>query len=281
MRKFFKGLAFGAAATACLIGAGSQSAEAATFNWDSSEWSQGGSTSTGWTAGFLEGFATEGGVTMTVELERVSIDGSNNQTNLVNDDPNVAFLWDNEVEIFDHPVYDGVYTIGSVNDLNPNDTLENFTKVTLEFDRAVQLSQLLFGDVDSSNQQLWQDALFVSAFNGSDSVGVNYSLLGNVQQEEITAFGMEGVQGTFISDNDAGFSSADANVGVDIDGFVDSVQIFYTQGLGQPSAANPHGIWLDDVTFTATEDVPEPASLLGLLAVGALGSKQLLKRKAA
>ncbi|NEQ95213.1 MAG: PEP-CTERM sorting domain-containing protein [Cyanothece sp. SIO2G6] len=121
-------------------------------------------------------------------------------------------------------------------------------------------------DIDIQGNS-WQDRIILRGFQGSNIVSPSFNFLypGTNTVEVIDAFTLDGVRSVGNDDDQS-------NVLVAFNDPIDRFELIFTDGddIGTINPAS-HGIGIGDISFTETEDlksVPEPASLLGLMAVG-------------
>ncbi|MHC5748468.1 MAG: PEP-CTERM sorting domain-containing protein, partial [Nostoc sp.] len=79
----------------------------------------------------------------------------------------------------------------------------------------------------------------------------------------------------------AGNDTNNGNVTVSFASAIDGFELVFTDGNAHANRTNfnpaSHGIGIGDITYTKA--VPEPTTILGLLAIGAFGISSTLKRK--
>ncbi|AFY46633.1 PEP-CTERM putative exosortase interaction domain-containing protein [Nostoc sp. PCC 7524] len=132
-------------------------------------------------------------------------------------------------------------------------------------------------DIDISRNS-WQDRVIIKGFLGNQVVNPIFSpVLTQNTIQIVNTYTLDGVRG--LSDNDNGDQGS---LLVSFASAIDGFELVFTDGDGNGTTRNPanHGIGIGDIKYTvATQSVPEPASVLGLLAFGAFGASSVLKRK--
>ncbi|WP_199326289.1 PEP-CTERM sorting domain-containing protein [Nostoc parmelioides] len=134
-------------------------------------------------------------------------------------------------------------------------------------------------DVDISSNNTWQDRIILKGFSGNQVVNPIFTpqLAQNNTIQIVDAYTIDGVR--FDSNANNGNNG---NVLVKFASAIDRFELVFTDG-DDISISNPqaHGIGIGDITYTiaVTQSVPEPTSILGLLAFGTFGVSSVLKRK--
>lgn len=131
-------------------------------------------------------------------------------------------------------------------------------------------------DVDIDNTHRWQDRVILKGFLGNQVVQPLFTPILNTNTIQIVDD--HTVDGIGF---DANVNKDNGNVLVKFASAIDRFELVFTDGddIGN---INPrgHGIGIGDITYTYTASVvPEPASVLGLLAFGTFGLSSVLKRK--
>jgi hypothetical protein len=240
-----------------------------TINWESGNWN--GGTANGYTSGSATGTTTGGAVS--VQWSRFgTADGTHSGL------PSAPGIQPRVLTtVGAGGVGNGVLTLGTSGDRNFA-TLQNYTTLAISFAGLASLANgaLTIQDVDNGGST-WQDFVAVQAFNGVNSVAVNYSIL--PAHALTTSYGLAGVRGTTAVPN-TGASQALGNVGVNFGGNVDSIVIYFFQGPGVSTGTGAdHGVWLKNVEYTPlASPVPEPATVT-LAGAGAVGLILLRRRK--
>ncbi len=118
----------------------------------------------------------------------------------------------------------------------------------------------------------WQDRVILKGFAGGQVVNPIFSILDSTTVKKVNNYTLDGIK---AANNDAN----NGNVAVSFASAIDSFELVFTDGDGNGTNLNPgsHGIGIGDIIYTKA--VPESSTLLGLLAVGALGTSAILKRK--
>lgn len=135
-------------------------------------------------------------------------------------------------------------------------------------------------DIDIS-QGSWQDRVIVKGFLGNQVIASTFTPTSgwgsNSTVKRIDDFTLDGIRG--LSDNDNGDKGT---VGVSFASAIDCFELVFTDGNGLSSTVtNPgsHGIGIGDIHYAGVATVPEPTTVVGLLAFGAFGITSLRKRK--
>ncbi len=133
-------------------------------------------------------------------------------------------------------------------------------------------------DVDISNSKTWQDRVILKGFLGDQVVNPIFNPVLSQKNtiQQVDAYTLDGI----------GFDSDATNgdfgtVLVKFASAIDRFELVFTDG-DDIGTRNPdsHGIGIGDIKYTASsQSVPEPASILGLLAFGTFGASSVLKRK--
>jgi hypothetical protein len=232
-------------------------------NWDSGDWN--GGSANGYTSGSPTGTTNGGAVSV-----QWSVFGTADGTH--------AFLGGTQPRVLNTVgaggAGNGVLTLATSGDANSG-TLSNYAMFELNFTTPVNLANgaLTIQDVDFAASDVWQDFVAVQAFNGVSPIAVSYSIL--APHALTTQFGLAGVKGTGLVSN-SGPGQADGDVGVNFNGSVNRIVIYFFQGPDfTAQTGNDHGIWLKDVTYSSA--VPEPSTwmTLGLGAVSLAGLRRL------
>jgi hypothetical protein len=129
-------------------------------------------------------------------------------------------------------------------------------------------------DVDIDNSRTWQDRVILKGFLGNQVVAPLFTpLSANNTIQIVDAYTIDGFRYDSNANRDNG------NVLVRFASAIDRFELVFTDGddIGN---INPrgHGIGIGDITYTVSA-VPEPASILGLLAFGTFGVSSVIKRK--
>jgi hypothetical protein len=129
-------------------------------------------------------------------------------------------------------------------------------------------------DVDIANNRSWQDRVILKGFLGDQVVNPIFTpLLANNTIQIVNAYTIDG----FGGDSDAA-NGDNGTVQVKFSSAIDRFELVFTDGddIGSRNP-NSHGIGIGDITYT--QRVPEPASMLSLLAFGAFGAGSVLRRR--
>jgi hypothetical protein len=268
--------AFAGVLSCCLA---NQSPGAYAINWGADTWdhsSFGGSAGqVGWDKneqGVWGGSSTYGPLTATVQVS--SFGTANSRHTAFSPPPSVGSTEDYLV-ISPRPV-DGVpefngldnstmpaLVFGSVSDYNNlAGSLTNYSLLNFSFSSAVTATFIL-GDVDRLTS--WIDLISVRAFSGGNLVTTLYTPnltgLGTPYNQLLDTNFFPGTNDSVTGiTGDAGNATADGEVGISFAGPVDSIDVYYWNGV---SSASEHGVYLRQNSF---QFVPEPnvAVLLGL-----------------
>jgi hypothetical protein len=164
---------------------------------------------------------------------------------------------------------DGALSVATAGDNNAG-TRQNYVALTISFATAVNVLNLIVGDVDRGGSTTWEDFIAVEGFLGATLRNTVYSINpGPVNRHELaTMFGVAGVRG---NNGNVAFDSEEANVGIGFDGPVDVLRLYFHQGSGT-TGANEHGVWLRDIEYA--EAVPESGTW-ALMVGGLLGLMSL------
>lgn len=140
-------------------------------------------------------------------------------------------------------------------------------------------------DVDIDKGSTWQDRVIIKGFLGGQLVTPTFSPASGFRTTTNTGSTVESVDAYTIDGR--GFDAANANsdagtVWVSFGSAIDSFELIFTDGdnIGSRNP-NSHGIGLGDISYASvvSTPVPEPTSMIGLLAIGAIGANSLYNRK--
>lgn len=247
----------------CLLAAAGMAtvARATIIDWEDGQWDHGLGDQTGYNNGEAAGTTNSGAVT----VDWAEFGGATgNHSGLGGAQPTVR-------TDFNGSSTDGALSIGTASDNNNVlGTLTHYVTLTISFTEAVDLLNMLLGDVDDGGSS-WEDFIAVEGRLGgaggtlrTTTYAINPGPTNRHTLE--TMFGNPGVRGT---NGNVDFDSDEANVGVTFDGPIDFIRIYFHQGSGTTGTAQ-HGVWLRDIEYQ--NEVPEPGTLtllgLGFVAVG-------------
>jgi len=244
---------------ACALALLAVPAQAVLIDWEDGTWDHGSGAVVGYQGGQASGSTAGGTVDVTWDVFGTS---TGNHSGLNGVQPQVS-------NTFNGTIDDGAISLASGSDGNTT-TLANYSTLTIAFDDAALINFFTMGDVDRGSA--WEDFVAVEAFLDDAAVGVTYSTAGPIH-ETTTYLGLAGVRGANV--NVEG-DSDDANIGVNFDGAVDVVRIFYLQGPQAPGNSQ-HGIWLRDIGYNSVGEVPEPGTV-ALFGAGLVGLALMRRR---
>jgi hypothetical protein len=136
-------------------------------------------------------------------------------------------------------------------------------------------------DVDTSS--IWQDRVIIKGFLGGQLISPTYSPTLGWRSATNTRSSVESVDAYTIDGRGFDANNANSDAGTVLVSFaeaIDSFELVFTDGndIGQRNPAS-HGIGIGDISYSSVVAVPEPTSIVGLLAFGAIGANSLYKRK--
>jgi len=222
-------------------------ARATVIDWQDGQWDHGSGDQLGYDNGQATGTTNSGAVTVNwAEFGTAT----GNHSLLGGAQPTVR-------TDFNGSATDGALSIGTASDNNAG-TLVNYVTLTVSFTDAVNLLNMLLGDVDDGGAG-WEDFIAVEGWLGGSGGTLRtttYSINPGPTNRHTAAtmFGNPGVRGT---NGNVDFDSDEGNVGVTFDGPVDFIRVYFHQGSGTSGTAQ-HGVWLRDIEY---ESVPEPGTL--------------------
>ncbi|MBG1258177.1 PEP-CTERM sorting domain-containing protein [Nostoc sp. BAE] len=128
-------------------------------------------------------------------------------------------------------------------------------------------------DIDISSGS-WQDRIILKAFAGGQIINPIFSVFDSTTVKKVGDYTLDGIKA-------AGNDTNNGNVTVSFASAIDGFELVFTDGDAHANRTNfnpgSHGIGIGDITYTKA--VPEPTTILGLLAIGAFGISSTLKRK--
>ncbi|WP_066378517.1 PEP-CTERM sorting domain-containing protein [Anabaena sp. CA = ATCC 33047] len=132
-------------------------------------------------------------------------------------------------------------------------------------------------DIDISRNS-WQDRVIIKGLLGNQVVNPIFTpVLAQNTVQIVDTFTLDGIRS--LSDNENGDQGS---VLVSFASAIDGFELVFTDGDDINPSINPrnHGIGIGDIKYRGTvQSVPEPTSILGLLAFGTFAASSLLKRK--
>jgi hypothetical protein len=242
-------------------------ASATVIDWEDGQWDNGFGSNLGYDSGSPSG--TTNSAFVTVSWAEFGT-ASGTHSGLGGAQPRVR-------TDFNGSSTDGALSIGTSSD-NNSGTRQNYVRLAISFNNAVNLLSMILGDVDRGGSTSWEDFVGVEGFQGATQRTTTYAINpGPTNRHALaTMFGLPGVRG---SNGNVAFDSDEANIGVTFDGPVDLIYLYFHQGSGTTGSAE-HGVWLRDIEYEAAANadaVPEPgtwALALTGLALLALGRKR-------
>jgi hypothetical protein len=146
----------------------------------------------------------------------------------------------------------------------------------MDVDFSDSFSDISFNLYDIDIGFNWQDRVSVIGWGNNGEMAPEFTITNADYVEQVDSYTVDGITG---SANDQNTSNILVSFNSPISGF----QLIFTDGDDISSNIDPlsHGIGIGDISYTEVpnvKDVPEPASTIGLLALGVMGLSSRLKK---
>ncbi|NES01836.1 MAG: PEP-CTERM sorting domain-containing protein [Okeania sp. SIO2F4] len=142
-----------------------------------------------------------------------------------------------------------------------------------ESDRLFSDVSFMLYDIDIGS--VWQDRVSIIGFSSNGEIAPEFTIENTDYVEQVDNYTLDGIKN---SSNDVDTSNVLVSFSSSISGF----HLIFTDGDDIESSIDPssHGIGIGDIYYTQEpNDVPEPASTLGLLVLGIIGLYSRLKTR--